>query len=186
MTLPLVSLPEDPFASVSPSAPSLPRGALSPESSNVVADVEYDPCADELRLPGGDGKLKSPSDPLPPAPLDIDLLSPLPLSRLGVPEPKELFAMLAVDRFSRDPPGVEGLLASIDSLLLPAIPLTLVEFEIGPPESGLEGRLVRATLGGCGNAATLIVLRKLFPPFVPGVEGSGMDLGTGTEGCAFD
>jgi hypothetical protein len=52
-------------------------------SSKVVAEVEYDPWAEELRLWGGDGRLSSPSDPRAPGPLDIDLLSPLPFSRLG-------------------------------------------------------------------------------------------------------
>ena len=70
---------------VADSASSLPR-ALSPESSYVVADVEYESCADELLLWGGDGRLSRPSEPRAPGPLEMDLQSPLPLRRLGVAE----------------------------------------------------------------------------------------------------
>ena len=81
MTLPLPSLGFDECLSFDISAEvSLPRGP----SPSVVADVEYESCADELRLCGGDGKLRSPSDPRAPGPLDIDLLSPLPFNRLGI------------------------------------------------------------------------------------------------------
>jgi hypothetical protein len=84
MTLPLPSLGFDEPLSLDISAEaSLPRGP-SPLSSNVVADVEYESCADELRLCGGDGKLSRPSEPRAPGPLDIDLLSPLPFNKLGV------------------------------------------------------------------------------------------------------
>lgn len=71
------------MSSVASAESSLPRGP-SPFSSKVVAEVEYESCADELRLCGGEGRLNRPSDPRAPGPLDIDLLSPLPLSRLGV------------------------------------------------------------------------------------------------------
>ena len=82
MTLPFDSGCFDDRFSVSASpAASRPRG--SPLSSKVVAEVEYEPCADELRLWGGDGRLNNPSDPRAPGPLDIDLLSPLPFSKLG-------------------------------------------------------------------------------------------------------
>ena len=54
----------------------------------MVAEVEEEPCAEEARLSGGDapdGMLSKPSDSrVPPV---IDLLSPLPLSRLGVLDP---------------------------------------------------------------------------------------------------
>lgn len=50
-------------------------------SSYVVADVEYESCADELRLCGGDETLMRPSDMRV---LLTALPSPLPLSRLGV------------------------------------------------------------------------------------------------------
>jgi hypothetical protein len=84
MTFPLPSLGFDDRLSFDISTEvSLPRGP-SPLSSNVVADVEYESCADELRLWGGDGKLSRPSDPRAPGPLDIDLLSPLPFNKLGV------------------------------------------------------------------------------------------------------
>jgi hypothetical protein len=82
MTLPFDSGCFDDLFSPSASPPtSRPRG--SPLSSKVVADVEYEPCAEELRLCGGDGRLSSPSEPRAPGPLDIDLLSPLPFSKLG-------------------------------------------------------------------------------------------------------
>ncbi len=47
-------------------------------SSYVVAEVEYESWAEELRLCVGDPILIRPSD------MRIDLPSPLPLSRLGV------------------------------------------------------------------------------------------------------
>lgn len=83
MTLPFPSVIFDEPSAFIESEASRPRGP-SPLSSNVVADVEYESCAEELRLCGGEGRLNSPSDPRAPGPLDIDLLSPLPFSKLGV------------------------------------------------------------------------------------------------------
>jgi hypothetical protein len=48
-----------------------------------VVAVEYESCAEELRLCGGDGRLNRPSDPLAPGPLDIDFDVPLPFNKLG-------------------------------------------------------------------------------------------------------
>jgi hypothetical protein len=53
-------------------------------SSYVVAEVEYESWADELRLCGGEAMLIKPSDILTPAPLEMDLPSPLPFKKLGV------------------------------------------------------------------------------------------------------
>jgi hypothetical protein len=83
MTLPFPSGNLDDRSSFIESDASRPLGP-SPLSSNVVADVEYESWADELRLCGGDGRLSSPSDPRAPGPLEIDLLSPLPFNKLGV------------------------------------------------------------------------------------------------------
>lgn len=55
--------------------------AVSAGSSNVVAEVEYESCAEELLLWGGDPTLVWPSEIRT---LLIDLPSPLPLRRLGV------------------------------------------------------------------------------------------------------
>jgi hypothetical protein len=84
MTLPFPSLGFDERLSFVESAETSRPLGPSPFSSYVVADVEYESCADELRLCGGDGRLSRPSEPRAPGPLDIDLLSPLPFSRLGV------------------------------------------------------------------------------------------------------
>lgn len=50
----------------------------------MVADVEQEPCAEELRLWGGEAMLINPSECLVPAPPSSDLPSPPPFSRLGV------------------------------------------------------------------------------------------------------
>lgn len=86
------------------SKPALPRGPPSPESSNVVAEVDDEPWADEVRLSGGDvprGMLSNPSDPRAPVPAEMDLLSPLPFSRLGVREPMYLSEELPLTTLAR-------------------------------------------------------------------------------------
>jgi hypothetical protein len=156
---------------VSVASPEASRPLGSPFSSNVVAEVEYESCAEELRLWGGEGRLNNPSDPRAPGPLEIDLLSPLPFSKLGVDAPTYLVCTFGlVDCFDRrnvflDPPGVTGLV-SVDSRLLSEAPPG-----VKPPDNGLGGKLVVRTppLGGCGNALMLIVFRIVFPaPFTPG------------------
>lgn len=52
-------------------------------SSYCVAEVEYESCADELRLCGGDPTLMKPSELLAPA-LRTDFIPSEPFSRLGV------------------------------------------------------------------------------------------------------
>lgn len=64
------------FSTAIACAPARPRASSSPISSNVVALVAYDPCADEFRLCGGDGSVKW-------FPFSTASDSPLPLSRLG-------------------------------------------------------------------------------------------------------
>jgi len=59
-------------------------GTPSMRSSYCVADVEYESCADELRLWGGDDTLIRPSEFLVPTKRATDLPSPVPLRRLGV------------------------------------------------------------------------------------------------------
>lgn len=55
-----------------------------PSSSYVVADVEYESCAEELRLCGSEDTLMRPSENLV-LPFPTAFTSPGPLSRLGVP-----------------------------------------------------------------------------------------------------
>lgn len=62
-------------------------GCASSVSSKVVAEVEYESWAEELRLCAGEGMLIPPSECLAPAPDGIDFPSPLPLRRLGVRDP---------------------------------------------------------------------------------------------------
>lgn len=105
-------------------------------SSNVVvAEVEYESCADELRLCGGDGRLNKPSDPRAPGPLDIDLLSPVPfINDTDPPLVKFVFGLLEVlGRFRSFCAGVAPN-SSVDSLLLAS-----------PPDKGLGGRLAVRT-----------------------------------------
>lgn len=62
MTLPLCSFPLPPLGLVNSSEVSFDRPRSSSPSSIVVALVEYDPFADELRLCGGEGTLDWPSE----------------------------------------------------------------------------------------------------------------------------
>jgi len=51
-----------------------------------VASVIYDPFGEELRLCGGEGKVRRLSEPVE---LETRLLSPVPLSKLGEPDTPE-------------------------------------------------------------------------------------------------
>ena len=73
-------------------------------SSNVVADVEQESCAEELLLCDGEVRLATPSEILFLTVLGIDLLSPLPFSRLEDPAlpyvaTGALLVTLGLDRF---------------------------------------------------------------------------------------
>lgn len=64
-----------PFPSLFPLLSARPLESSSPTSSKVVALVAYDPWGEELRLCGGDGRLKWP--------LSTVTESALPFSKLG-------------------------------------------------------------------------------------------------------
>jgi len=91
----------------------------------VVAFVEYDPCADEPLLWGGEGKLRRPSEPRARPPPDIDFPSPLPFKKVGIFPPKKLGDILLCDIFGlftlTVPSGNTGLSNSLDPLLLTAV-----------------------------------------------------------------
>lgn len=152
-------------------------------SSKVVA-VECESCADELRLCGGEGRLKSPSLPLAPGPLDIAFDSPLPLRKLGeAPTPYVKDAPAPSDPltffrkvFPSNGPGTMGPESLLDGVI------------VAPPDNGLGGKLdVRIPRGGCGKEFMLIVLRTVFPAaLTPGVAlGFCRLFGTGTLGSWF-
>jgi hypothetical protein len=61
----------------------------SSTSSNVVAEVEYEPWAEEERLWGGEGRLSMPSEPRAPASIGTATEVPLPLRRLAPPDGRE-------------------------------------------------------------------------------------------------
>ena len=129
-------------------------------SSNVVALVEYDPWAEELRLWVGEGMLSWPSEKRWPRELDkIDLLSPVPFSRLGLCELNVLPLVLELvldGRFERGPVerGVK-LEASEGRFLLGIAGLS------DDAVVGREPGLINAD-GGWGKAAMLITLRIVF------------------------
>ena len=86
MTLPLISLVSELRLLSGPSSTSSrprPRSRSS-VSSKVVAEVDEEPCADELLLWGGDGLLRSPLEARGSSVIEIDRPSPAPLSKLGV------------------------------------------------------------------------------------------------------
>jgi hypothetical protein len=111
-----------------------------------VADVEYESCAEELRLCGSEPTLIRPSDMRT---LVIDLPSPLPLSRLGVLGLKAL----SIESFD-----------DLDFRELRGFSLA----------SGLGGKLPPREIsvrGGCGNELMLTVLRIVLGA---GVWGAGL------------
>jgi hypothetical protein len=123
-------LPSDLEARLSPTLVSGLGVELSAGSSYVVADVEYDSWAEELRLWGSDPTLTKPSDMRM---LVMDFPSPLPFRKLGVPGLK----LLCMD--------------SLDDLDFRAVRgLSLA--------SGLGGTLpLPSPRGGCGNELMLTV-----------------------------
>jgi hypothetical protein len=131
MTLPFPSALDAPLSADEPDVAFGPSG----RSSYVVAEVEYEPWADELRLCGGDETLIKPSDVLTPAVTDFP--SPLPFSRLGVPPrwPK----VDDVDAFD-----------------------FRVELLFGSVPRGLGGTLLDR-LGGWGKELMLTALRIVLP-----------------------
>lgn len=127
---------------------------LSSPSSAVVALVAYDPCGDELRLCGGEGRLR--------CPLSTATESALPLSRLGgergdfgsKPRPPPIFEARGFLRLLS-----RGGSEPFDTVLGPATSPPGVELV----ERGLEGFDLAVCLGGCGKAPMLTVLRNDFP-----------------------
>lgn len=129
----------------------------------------YDPFADELRLGGGDGRLNSPSAPLA---LDMALLSPVPLSKLG--ELTRLDAAPADCRARTPYPELLafGFLIPLSELRclagsrrLPCVMAPLMSESEVEVDSGLGGRLDTRgllDLGGSGKAPMLVVLRKVL------------------------
>lgn len=160
MTLPFPSLADKRFSELALSS-DLPLGSSPLTSSNSVA---YESCADDVRLPGGEGMLSR----------DTALLSP-PFKRLGVAEydrmeptrlePRMFFLRL----FSRD-----AILRPPDDSRCCVFPST-GEVVV---EGGLEFWLFGTPFGGCGKEPTLIVLRRALAGFVAG-EMPLTDLGVG-------
>ena len=118
-------------------------------SSYVVADVEYESWAEELRLCVGDAMLVSPSDVLIPATLKTDLPSALPFRRLGALPP--ICPTLGVAR------GARGFLTGVAN-----------------PGKGLAGTL-DIRLGGWGNELILTVFLIVLPALLT----AGGPLGVG-------
>lgn len=159
--------------------------------------------ADDERLSGGDGILSRLSVCLKFRPLDISLLSPVPLSKLGEPAP----ASDAVEALGRTPyPELRdlGFFRPLSTLLCfdPSRCL-LLSGTAGTPscsfdpedcvaDNGLGGRLVTrgVPVGGKGNWPILAVLRIVLGralPEAPGERssGSGVFLSFGTEEAEF-
>lgn len=128
----------------------------SPTSSNVVALVAYDPWGDELRLCGGDGRLRWL--------VSTGTESELALRRLGGDKGDR-------GRRPRAPPMLEVL--GFFRLLFREGTEALETDDsrrsiMSPPgmelaDSGLLGFDLPMCLGGCGNAPMLTVLRNVFP-----------------------
>ena len=112
----------------------------------MVADVEYESWAEELRLWGGEATLMRPSEFRTLLLLRMDLLSPPPFNMLGAPPADWLILGIAV---------------------------TFRDFRAGvaPPASGLGGRLDmrESPFGGWGKEFMLTTLRMDLPLGVLGV-----------------
>jgi hypothetical protein len=161
-------------------------------SSKVVAEVEEEPWADDVRLSGGEapiGMLSSPSAPRAPtpapapAPAEMDLLAPLPLRRLGVEAEylKEDWPLTILARldFGVVPGGRTGLVVCDcvprkEEVRTPGV--GGADLSVSPTESGEGGRLAmreQADFGGCGKAAALMVRRTVLPAaLAPGGRGN--------------
>lgn len=165
MTLPLPS-----FISLL----SRPRPSSSPTSSKLVALVEYDPWGEELRLWGGDGRLRLAES--------TATESALPLSRLGgdrgdrgsKPRAPPIFDVLGFFRLLF---RVGGVLLDMEDTRRSIMSPPGVELV----DSGLVGFDRPICFGGWGNAPMLTVLRRDRPagsgPARPLSAGS-----SGTEG----
>lgn len=105
-------------------------------SSHVVADVEYESCAEELRLCVSEPTLTRPSDMRT---LVMDFPSPLPFKKLGVPALKLLCIESLEDLDFR---AVRGF--SLPNGLGGTVPARL------------------SPLGGCGKELILTVFRTVF------------------------
>lgn len=144
-----------------PSLPGLPSFcAPSSPSSAVVALVVYEPWGDELRLCGGEGRLRCPAS--------MATESALPLSRLGGergdlgsrPRAPPIFEVRGILRLlSRE--GTD--LFDPDEILEPGASAAGVELVA----SGLPGVERPPCLGGCGKEPMLTVLRRALPDAVP-------------------
>jgi hypothetical protein len=152
-TLPLPSFGSDPLLAL---LFTRPLASSSPTSSKVVALVVYDPCGDEVRLCGGDGRLRWL--------VSTATESALPLRKLGGdkgdlgrrPRAPPILEVLGFFRLLfRD--GTEAL-ETDDSLRSTSSPPGV---ELA--ESGLLGADLPVCLGGCGNAPMLTVFRSDFP-----------------------
>lgn len=120
-----------------------------------MADVEYESCAEELRLCGGEATLIKPSDIRT---LDIDFPSPLPFKKLGVLELKVVYdeSLEALDfRTVRDLSFANGL----GGKLLPRV----------------------SPRGGCGNELILTLFLSVFPP--PLTARPSFDCGSAVRGA---
>lgn len=124
-------------------------------SSYVVADVEYESCAEELRLCGGEATLIKPSDMRT---LDIDFPSPLPFKKLGVLELKVVYA------------------ESLEALDFRAVR----GFSLA---RGLGGKLLPrvSPRGGCGNELILTLFLNVFP--VPLTATASFGCGSAVRGA---
>jgi hypothetical protein len=178
MTLPLLlSLADILFSGVDFSS-DLPRGS-SPSSSNSVAPVAYEPCAEEVRLSGGDGMLSSET-----------ALLPSPLRRLGVFE-------YDLDELTRFPCRTGALLCvlSREALRPPEDSRGDAPESMGEAvaEAGLELWLfilgVGRLFGGCGKDPMLMVFLSALAGFVAGemaLAGFGAGKPEAEAFCGFD
>lgn len=125
----------------------------------MVACVEYDPWADELRLCTGEGGLRSPSA-VDGAAAETVTLSPLPLSRLGLLGNTAGSGADLAGLFNPFGFPLSALLIEVVGVVEPfEVDLKESRFEVtrGGPREGREFSfpMREADLGGCGKAAIL-------------------------------
>lgn len=128
-------------------------------SSYCVAEVEYESCADELRLWGGDAMLIKPSEFLDRA---ADLPSPLPLRRLPVLPENWYVGVVGVFDFRDKPPAESGLGGKLVSRPSPRGGCGN-EFMLTDFRNVLDEALMEETARGWGSppAGDAVELRKL-------------------------